>query len=117
MFSLLALLFSIPFSSTVPGGPIGPWYFSYWPGFTMPVCRQSCVVGFLIIGSLMLWGIVGLYTATDYNAGKLALWALVILLWHGSASLLAIRLKEKTVIPTRPPILAHWTSMLMSFYF
>lgn len=85
MFSLLALLFSIPFFT-------GRSFLTNWAMVFLVLAwiyyaRLSTImlVGFIIIGSLMLWGIVGLYAASDYNAGKLALWALIIFVvaWIG----------------------------------
>ena len=85
MFSLLAMLFSIPFFME------RTWWANWAMVFLVLAwiyyARLSTImlVGFMIIGCLMLWGIVSLYAATDYNAGKLALWALVIFVvaWIG----------------------------------
>ena len=46
---------------------------------------MTMMFGFLVIGSLMLFGIVALYQALDDHSGKLALWALVIFVvaWIG----------------------------------
>ena len=85
MFSLLTLLFSIPFF-------IERTWWANWAMVFLVLAwiyyaRLSTImlIGFIIIGGLMLWGIVSLYAATDYNAGKLALWALVIFVvaWIG----------------------------------
>ena len=85
MFSLLALLFSIPFF--IERTWWANWAFVFLVLAWIYYARLSTImlVGFMIIGSLMLWGIVSLYAATDYNAGKLALWALIIFVvaWIG----------------------------------
>jgi len=43
------------------------------------------MIGFMVIGSLMLSGIYALYAATDFHAGKLAIYALIIFIiaWIG----------------------------------
>ena len=85
MFSLLALLFSIPFFTG--RSFLANWALVFLVFAWIYYARLSTImlVGFMIIGSLMLWGIVSLYAATDYNAGKLALWALIIFVvaWIG----------------------------------
>ena len=85
MFSFLALLFSIPFF--IERSWFANWGFVFLVFAWVYYARLSTImmIGFIIIGSLMLWGIVSLYAATDYNAGKLALWALIIFVvaWIG----------------------------------
>jgi uncharacterized membrane protein YGL010W len=41
--------------------------------------------GFVVIGSLMLWGIYALYGVADYRAGSLAIYAVIIFVvaWIG----------------------------------
>ena len=85
MFSLLMLLFTIPF----PGGR------EWWTNWAMVFLvfgwiyyarlSFSMFVGFLAIGLLMLWGIMGLYAAVGNEAGKLAIVALCIFVvaWIG----------------------------------
>ena len=78
MFSLLALLFAIPFLTE------RTWYANWAMVFLVFAwiyyARLSMVmlIGFLIIGCLMLWGIYGLYVIAEFDAGKLALYALII---------------------------------------
>ena len=85
MFSLLALLFSIPFF--IERNWWANWAMVFLVLAWIYYARLSTImlVGFMIIGSLMVWGIASLYAATDYNACKLALWALVIFVvaWIG----------------------------------
>jgi uncharacterized membrane protein YGL010W len=85
MFSLLILLFCIPFFMDR----------SFWANWAMVVlvfawiyyARLSLplLFGFVVIGGLMLWGIVSLYTMADFNIGRLALWAAIIFVvaWIG----------------------------------
>lgn len=85
MFSLLALIYAIPF--------IGPrqlwanWALVLLVGAWIYYARLSVsmLVGFLLIGGAMLWGITRLYVASGQDAGKLALWAIVIFVvaWIG----------------------------------
>ena len=85
MFSLLALLFAIPFFTEKT------WYANWamvllifaWIYYAR--LSMTMMFGFLVIGSLMMFGIVALYQAVDYHSGKLALWALVIFVvaWIG----------------------------------
>lgn len=78
MFSLLALLFAIPFFVE------RTWYANWAMVFLVFAwiyyARLSVImlIGFLIIGCLMLWGIYALYGASGYDAGKLAVYALII---------------------------------------
>jgi uncharacterized membrane protein YGL010W len=85
MFSLFTLLFSIPFVTE------RTWY-ANWAMVILALAwiyyaRLSLIMflGFVIIGLLMIWGIYGLYEMTGYNAGKLAVWGLIIfvLAWIG----------------------------------
>jgi uncharacterized membrane protein YGL010W len=43
------------------------------------------LLGFMVIGGLMLWGITGLYAMVGFNAGVLALWAvgIFVVAWIG----------------------------------
>jgi uncharacterized membrane protein YGL010W len=85
MFSLLALLFAIPFF----GGRQwwGNWAMVLLVGAWIYYARLSVTMlfGFLIIGGLMMLGIVNLYQATGFDAGKLALWAvgIFVVAWIG----------------------------------
>lgn len=85
MFSLLTLLFAIPFFGERQLW--ANWAFVLLIGAWIYYARLSVTMlgGFLIIGGLMLWGITRLYAATGYDAGKLAIWALVIFVvaWIG----------------------------------
>jgi len=85
MFSLLALLFSIPFFLERTWWANWAMVFLVFAWIYYARLSTIMLVGFMIIGSLMLLGIVNLYAATDYNAGKLALWALIIFVvaWIG----------------------------------
>ena len=85
MFSLFALLFAIPFVTE------RTWY-ANWSMVVLALAwiyyaRLSVIMflGFVVIGLLMIWGITGLYEMSGFNAGKLALWALVIFVvaWIG----------------------------------
>ena len=85
MFSLLTLLFAIPFflertwwANWAVVLLIGAWL--YYARLSM-----SMLFGFLVIGGLMLWGIMGLYRLANYDAGTLALYALIIFVvaWIG----------------------------------
>ena len=85
MFSLLVLLFAIPFVTE------RTWYANW--GMVILVlawiyyARLSMIMllGFVTIGLLMLFGVNGLYQLSGFNAGKLAIWGLVIfvLAWIG----------------------------------
>jgi uncharacterized membrane protein YGL010W len=85
MFSLLTLLFSIPF--IIERSFLANWAMVFLVLAWIYYARLSTImlVGFMIIGSLMVLGIVNLYSVADYNAGKLALWALIIFIvaWIG----------------------------------
>jgi len=85
MFSLLTLLFCIPFIGA------RSWY-ANWAFVALLLAwvyyaRLSWIMffGFIVIGSLMMFGIISLYDATDYNAGKLALYGISIFVaaWIG----------------------------------
>ena len=85
MFSLLALLFAIPFVTE------RTWYANWAMVFLLFAwiyyARLSIVMlfGFVVIGSLMLWGINGLYAVAEYRAGTLAIYAVIIFVvaWIG----------------------------------
>ena len=85
MFSLLALLFSIPFF--VGRSILANWAFVFLVGAWIYYARLSIIMlfGFLIIGSLMLWGITYLYAIADFDAGRLAVYAAIIFVvaWIG----------------------------------
>lgn len=85
MFSLLALLFAIPFLGERTFWT--NWALVFLVGAWMYYARLSIpmLLGFVMIGGLMLWGITGLYAMAGYKAGKLALWALIIFViaWIG----------------------------------
>jgi len=85
MFSMLMLIFCIPFFVDR----------SFWMNWAMVILilawvyyarlSMTMLFGFIVIGGLMMWGIVSLYALTDYDAGKLSLWALIIFVvaWIG----------------------------------
>jgi len=85
MFSLFALLFSIPFFTNR----------TLWANWAMVVLVLAWIyyarlsttmfVGFVIIGGLILWGVFRLYVFAEYDPGKLALWACIIFVvaWIG----------------------------------
>lgn len=85
MFSLLMLIFTIPF----PGGR------EWWSNWAMVVLIAAWIyyarlsinmfIGFVVVGLLMLWGIMGLYAAVSNEPGKLAIVALCIFVvaWIG----------------------------------
>jgi uncharacterized membrane protein YGL010W len=85
MFSLLCLLFAIPFlgERTL----LMNWAFDFLVGAWIYYARLSLTMlfGFLVIGGLMLWGVYELYMMTGFHAGKLALWAVIIFVvaWIG----------------------------------
>ncbi len=85
MFSLLALLFAIPFF--VERTVLFNWALVFLIGAWVYYARLSTTMlfGFLIIGGLMLWGIYGLFKLADYDAGMLALYAVIIFVaaWIG----------------------------------
>src|SRR5690349_13854207 len=78
IFSLLALLFCIPFFMER----------TWWANWAMVLLVFALVYylrlsvtmffGFALIGSLMLWGIFSLYVMADYQTGRLVIWALII---------------------------------------
>ena len=85
MFSLLALIFCIPFF-------IERTWFANWAmvvlvGAWIYYARLSIIMlfGFLVVGGAMLLGIWSLYVAADLNTSKLALWAVIIFVvaWIG----------------------------------
>ena len=85
MFSLLALLFAIPFFTERTMW--ANWAFVFLVGAWIYYARLSVVmlIGFLIIGGLMLCGVYGLYNLADYSSARLAVYALIIftLAWIG----------------------------------
>ena len=85
MFSLFGLLFAIPFFME------RTWY-ANWAMVALILAwiyyaklSTTMLIGFIVIGVLMMWGINGLYKLADYNAGKLALYSLIIFViaWIG----------------------------------
>ena len=85
MFSLLALIFAIPFF-------VDRTWYTNWAMVLLVLAwiyyaRLSLILffGFIVIGCLMLWGIEGLYVMSGYNAGKLAIYAVIIFVvaWIG----------------------------------
>jgi uncharacterized membrane protein YGL010W len=85
MFSLLTLLFAIPFF--IERSLWANWAFALLVGAWIYYARLSMTMlfGFLLIGGLMLWGIMGLYGMAGYDAGTLAIYAVVIFVvaWIG----------------------------------
>lgn len=85
MFSLLALLYSIPFF--VERSLWANWAFVLLLIAWIYYARLSVAMffGFLFIGFAMLYGINALYAVADYNAGRLAFYALIIFVvaWIG----------------------------------
>ena len=85
MFSLLALLFAIPFFME------RTWYANWAMVFLILAWiyygRLSVImmVGFIVIGLLMLFGIYAIYVNVGYHAGRLAIIALIIFVvaWIG----------------------------------
>ena len=85
MFSLLTLLFAIPFF--VERSLWANWAFILLVGAWIYYARLSMtmLIGFIVIGGLMLLGIMGLYGLAGYDAGTLALYAVIIFVvaWIG----------------------------------
>ena len=85
MFSLLTLLFAIPFF--VERSLWANWAFVLLVGAWIYYARLSMtmLIGFVVIGGLMLLGITGLYGLAGYDAGTLALYAVIIFVvaWIG----------------------------------
>ena len=85
MFSLLTLLFAIPFF--VERSLWANWAFVLLVGAWIYYARLSMtmLIGFIVIGGLMLLGIMGLYGLAGYDAGTLALFAVIIFVvaWIG----------------------------------
>ena len=85
MFSLLALLFCIPFFME------RTWYANWAMVFLLFAlvyyARLSVImlIGFIVVGTLMMLGIYALYGAADFDAGQLAVYALIIFVvaWIG----------------------------------
>ena len=85
MFSLLILLFCIPFF-------VDRTFWTNWALVILVLAwiyyarlSMSLLCGFVVIGGLMLWGIVSLYALADFNVGRLATWAAIIFVvaWIG----------------------------------
>ncbi len=85
MFSLFTMLYSIPFFSERT-------FFTNWAMVVLVLAllyyaRLSMIMfaGFLLIGVVMIWAIHHLYAWSDFNAGKLALWGVIIFVtaWVG----------------------------------
>ena len=85
MFSLIALLFSIPFFTERT--LIFNWGFVFLIFAWLYYLRLSLVMffGFLVVGGLLLWGSAELYFALGADAGKLAIYALAVFVvaWIG----------------------------------
>ncbi len=85
MFSLLTMLFSIPFF--LERSLWANWAFVILIGAWIYYARLSVAMffGFLVIGFAMLYGIQVLYAMADYDAGRLAFYALLIFVaaWIG----------------------------------
>jgi len=85
MFSLLTLLFAIPFF--VERSLWANWAFLLLVGAWIYYARLSMtmLIGFIVIGGLMLLGIMGLYGLAGYDAGTLAFYAVIIFVvaWIG----------------------------------
>ena len=85
MFSLLALLFAIPFF--LDRTLVFNWAMVFLIGAWVYYARLSTTMlfGFLFIGGLMLWGVYGLFKLADDDAATLALYAVVIFIvaWIG----------------------------------
>jgi uncharacterized membrane protein YGL010W len=85
MFSLLMLLFCIPFFME------RTWYANWAMVFILFTwiyyarLSTTMLFGFVVIGGLMIWGITILYGMADYSAGRLAVYALIIFIiaWIG----------------------------------
>lgn len=85
MFSLFTMLFSIPFF-------VERTFFFNWAMVILVLAliyyvRLSMIMftGFVVIGLLMIWGINQLYTSSGFDAGKLALYGVIIFVvaWIG----------------------------------
>jgi uncharacterized membrane protein YGL010W len=85
MFSLLTLVFCIPFFT-------GRTWWANWAMVLLILAwiyyarlSATMMIGFMVVGGLMVWGIVTLYAWTGFNVQHLAVWALVIfvLAWIG----------------------------------
>ena len=78
MFSLLTLLFCIPFFAE------RTWYANWAMVFLLFAwiyyARLSTImlIGFVVIGILMMFGIYALYGVANFDAGTLAIYALII---------------------------------------
>lgn len=85
MFSLLTLLFAIPFF--IERSIWANWAFMFLVGALIYYARLAMTMffGFLVIGGLMLWGIMGLYGIAGFDAGTLAIYAVIIFVfaWIG----------------------------------
>jgi uncharacterized membrane protein YGL010W len=85
MFSLIVLLFSIPFFTerTI----IANWAFPFLIGALIYYFRLSTLMffGFVAIGSLMLWGASAFYNALDRDVVHLTIYAvgIFVVAWIG----------------------------------
>lgn len=85
MFSLFTMLFSIPFL-------MERTFFTNWAMVILILAlfyyaRLSMIMfaGFFVIGLVMIWAISQLYERSGFDAGKLALWGVIIFVtaWIG----------------------------------
>jgi len=85
MFSLLMMLFAIPFF--LEKSLWANWAFVFLVGAWIYYARLSIImlVGFMVIGGLMLWGIMGVYNLVFHGDQTLAVYAVVIFVvaWIG----------------------------------
>ncbi|MDZ4746876.1 MAG: Mpo1-like protein [Saprospiraceae bacterium] len=85
MFSLLMMLFAIPFF--LEKSLWANWAFVFLVGAWIYYARLSIImlVGFMVIGGLMLWGIMGVYNLVFHSDQTLAVYAVVIFVvaWIG----------------------------------
>ncbi len=85
MFSLVTMLFSIPFFTERT--LFANWAFVFLVAALMYYFRLSFVMflGFIVVGGLFLWGSSSLYVVLAEDAGKLALYAIAIFViaWIG----------------------------------
>ncbi len=85
MFSLIALLFAIPFFTD--RSLMANWAFIFLLGAWMYYARLSMamLIGFMLIGSIFLWGAASVYLSLGADAGKLAIVAFLIfaIAWVG----------------------------------
>ncbi len=95
MFSFLMLLFSIPFF-------VERTFFANWAMVVLVLAwiyyaRLSLLMffGFVVIGSLMLWGIYVIYGLVDFHIGKLVVIGLVIFIVAWIAQLVGHKIEGK----------------------